>query len=305
MGKTPFPEDLSDDELLRDVKRDAEGRPVLGGIPLVAKIGQGTKCAVYYGTHPMLRKPVAVKVLLSSQDDEAVSRFVREGRAASRLTSPNLVCVFNASQESGLCYQVQEHVSGLSAAAYFDSVVGPDETGLPERDAITIVARAARGAAVAHDKGIVHRDITPRNILIPRAGPGSEFNLAGAKLSDLGSAKVSDGLDLTSAHATLGTPGFIAPEQIESAKNASFPADVFSLGATLYYLLTGSAPFEGTRPMDILLNTIQKDYTPIVERREEVSFGTVDVIASSLKKSPNARFANASTLLEALEGVSL
>src|SRR5205807_2276357 len=134
---------------------------------------------------------------------------------------------------------------------------------LSEIEALEICIAATEGLAAAHAEAIVHRDVKPDNILIPKSKQG-ELQLKAAKLADLGLARGEDSGDsLTGTRTALGTPGFMAPEQCMDAKKAKTPADVFSMGATLYALLACRTPFKGETPMETVLATLQKPHAPI------------------------------------------
>jgi len=304
------PQDLASDKLLRDAPRVRAGPwtcPSLGGIPLLAKIGQGGMGAVYYGLHLRLRREVAVKVLpfhLAEQQPDLVKRFFREAQMAARLTSPHLVSVLDVNEDHGLYFLVMEYVLGLSAGAYLKSLLAAGRAGLTEAEALSIAGAAAAGLAAAHRAGIVHRDIKVDNILIPWAERGRRLNLPAAKLADLGLGRMEEaGQTLTGTQATLGTPGYMAPEQARDARHAGPPADVFSLGATLYALLTGRAPFTGSSAFEVLLATAQKSHPPLAELRPDVSPALCLLLDRCLAKDPAARFPDGVALFEALCGL--
>src|SRR5689334_8509918 len=165
-------QDLSDEGLLQQAPRiDFNGRkiPSLGGIPLIAKLGQGGMGAVYYGIHPGLQIEVAVKVLpLALAQPEAIQRFYREAQIAAKIQSPHLVAVRDVNQEHGLYYLVMEYINGLTAGGYLKEIKHQNQPGLPEAAALDIIIAATEGLAVAHGAAIIHRDIKPDNILIPR-----------------------------------------------------------------------------------------------------------------------------------------
>jgi hypothetical protein len=300
-------EDLSSEPLVAGATRvEHEGapRPTLGGIPLLAKLGQGGMGTVYYGVHPRLGAEVAVKVLpfhLAARDADHVRRFVREAQIAARVKSPHLVAVNDVNEECGIHYLVMEYVNGKSAEGYLAEWRAKGQPGLPEAEALEICLAAARGLAAAHAEGIIHRDLKPANILIPKDREGG-LDLAAAKLADLGLARSDEPSEaLTATCQALGTPGYMAPEQIEDAKHARKPADVFSLGATLYMLLTGHTPFRGQTFMKVVHATLDEPHTPVWQLRSDVSASTVRLIDCCLAKAPAARYPDGPALVAALE----
>jgi len=300
-------EDLSSEPLVAGATRvEHEGapRPALGGIALLAKLGQGGMGTVYYGVHPRLCTEVAVKVLpfhLAARDPDHVRRFVREAQVAARVKSPHLVAVNDVNEECGIHYLVMEYVNGKSAEHYLAEWRAKGQPGLPEAEALEVCLAAARGLAAAHAEGIIHRDLKPANILIPRDREGG-LNLGAAKLADLGLARSDEPSEaLTATCQALGTPGYMAPEQIEDAKHARKPADVFALGATLYMLLTGHTPFRGQTFMKVVHATLDEPHTPVWQLRSDVSASTVRLIDRCLAKAPAARYPDGPALVAALE----
>jgi serine/threonine protein kinase/tetratricopeptide (TPR) repeat protein len=306
-------EDLTQDRLLLSAKRvvvEGQPTPVLGGIPLLAKLGQGGMGAVYYGIHPRLQKEVAVKVLplyLAIEDPALIDRFQREAQTSALVESPYLVRVLDVHEDSELNYIVMEFVNGVSAGKYLKQVTEQSLVGLPEAAAMEICFAATKGLEAAHARGVVHRDVKPDNILIPyareasgTASPGQRLQLdfAGAKLSDLGLARQQELTQpITIANATMGSPGFMAPEQIDDAHQAGPSSDLFSLGATLYCLLAGSPPFRGGTAMQILMKTTTQPHTPLDAVRPDVSPVTIEIVNRCLAKKPENRYPNATELI--------
>jgi len=301
------PQDLTEDVLLRALPRtEVSGRsaPLLGKIPLLARLGKGAMGAVYYGIHPRLRIEVAVKVLqsfLAAEDPSLVERFYREAQTAARVSSPHLVHVLDVDEEHGLFYIVMEYVRGVSVADYIKQASAAGRAGVPEGDALKTVLAASKGLAAAHAEGIVHRDVKPSNIMLPKRKDGEGYVLELAKLADLGLARpLYQASALTVSFEALGTPGYMAPEQAQDASHVSTTADVFSMGATLYALLCGHAPFPGDTALAVLSNTIREAHRPITEFRPDVSLATESLLDRCLAKEPRRRYADGAALVAAL-----
>jgi serine/threonine protein kinase len=304
---TPWQTLLNDAFLSNAPRMVLEGRevPALGGMPLISKLGQGGMGAVYLGIHCGLAREVAVKVLpfhLAQTRPELVKRFFREARIAANINSEHLVRVTDVAQEGTLSYLVMEFVAGKSAAGLLKDKIFSGVSGLEEAAALDICIATCKGLAAAHAANIVHRDIKPDNILVPLGADKKSFAYAAAKLADLGLARFDEeNHSMTGAESCLGTPGYMAPEQIVDSRTGGKPADVFGLGATLYALLCGSAPFSGDTAMKAMWSTLDEAHSPIRAARTAVSKSTAEVIDICLAKEPEHRYANGAALLKALE----
>jgi eukaryotic-like serine/threonine-protein kinase len=214
-------------------------------------IGSGGMGAVYKAQHRLMERLVALKVISPEflQNQAAVDRFRREFKAVARLSHPNIVTAFDAEQAGGLHFLVMEFVQGLSV----DQLVaqrGP----LPIRQACELIRQAALGLAHIHERGMIHRDIKPQNLMVGREGDTLKILDCGlARLSSqLSSGRPCGEVEATWAGATpvgmiLGTPDYMAPEQSVNAASADIRSDIYSLGCTLYFALTGQSPFpQGT-----------------------------------------------------------
>jgi formylglycine-generating enzyme required for sulfatase activity/tRNA A-37 threonylcarbamoyl transferase component Bud32 len=307
-GQSVPTQDLSGDKMILAAPRvNYMGRvvPALGGIPLLSKLGQGGMGAVYYGIHPRLNKEIAIKVLpfhLAEQQPDMVKRFFREAQIAAMVQSPHLVSAMDVNEEKGLVYLVMEYVNGESAGMCLRRIKQAGGAKISEAIALDICIAAAKGLAGAHGVGIIHRDIKPDNILIPKNRATNLPLYKSSKLADLGLARGEDlGQSLTMGQACMGTPGYMSPEQALDAKSVGKPADVFSLGATLYALLSFNAPFTGSSAMKIVMDTAQTPHVPIKNLRPEVSAQTAALIDRCLQKQADKRFGDADDLLDALK----
>jgi serine/threonine protein kinase len=211
------------------------GKYLLRGI-----LGKGGMGVVYLAHDPLLERDVALKFLHPNLADlQWVQRFLREARAAARLSHPNVVAVYEADRIDGTLYFAMERVRGVSGAQLLER--GP----LPWRAATEIAAQAARGLVAAHAAGLIHRDIKPANLLLAVDGT--------VKLADFGLVKTiaQDRNALSGSSDVFGTPHFMSPEQARG-QPLDERTDVYSLGATYYALLTGAPPYPGEEAMSVL-----------------------------------------------------
>jgi serine/threonine protein kinase len=213
---------------------------------LLAKLGEGGMGAVYKALHTRLDKVVALKVLPQGRmrDGGSVARFQREMKAVGRLDHPNIVRAMDAGEEDGTHFLVMEYVEGADLSLLAKNV-GP----LPVPDACELVRQAALGLQEAHEHGMVHRNIKPSNLILARSP--RKKSPPTLKVLDLGLALLAEALSpdqgLTSTGQMMGTIDYMAPEQGSDTHRVDIRADIYSLGATLYRLLTGTAPFAGDK----------------------------------------------------------
>ncbi len=288
------PSSLANDPFLRDVP-EVDGLKTLDPAVLHSKLGQGGMGAVYRGRHRVLGIDVAVKCLLPShgaQDDQLQARFRREARIAAQLSHENLVRLYELRHAHGLSYLILELVEGETAQARVLRK-GP----LSEEEAATIVLCASRGLAKAHRhrEVIVHRDIKPANILISKRGE--------VKLADLGLAKAVDHVGDSSFHTDglLGTPPYMAPEQWDADAKASPQTDVWAMGATLYYLLTGRVALKGATTHQIFDQAVNRPFPDPRVVRPDLSPELARIVRRCTQKEPAKRYADASALAKELQ----
>ncbi len=274
-----------------------EGREQLGRFLLRNKLGQGGMGAVYRAIDQADGSTVAIKILSPSwaERPQALARFMKEARMLALVNNPYVTGFVEVNEDEGIHYLALEFVDGTNLGELLI-----DEHHLDEFSALTIMADVARGLAPAHERGIVHRDIKPANILIQTDSRGSRRG----KVTDFGLARhvdQSDSLQMTHAGTVLGTPIYMAPEQCLGREPIDARVDIYAMGATLFHLLAGRPPFLAETPMG-LMNAHQNE-SPIGLRMlvPELSDGIAQVVAKSLSKLPEARYADASELLDDLE----
>lgn len=223
----------------------------IGNYDLLEKIAEGGMGAIWKGRQRQTGQIVAIKIMPAhmASNPTLLKRFEQEFRAASRLDHPNIVRALDYGDSGSTPYLVMEFITGESLGQRLD------RGKMPEKDAIGIIAQVAQGLHRAHKQNLVHRDVKPDNILISTEGV--------AKLADLGLVKETEtDLNLTKTGRGLGTPHFMAPEQFRDAKNADKLCDIYSLGATLYMMVTGELPFRSNGPLDAWMKKIQNELTP-------------------------------------------
>jgi hypothetical protein len=290
----PSPDDLLRDPLLRDAPV-VEGFKVLDPAVLYARIGKGGMGAVYRGLHCKLNLDVAVKCLmpsLAAEDPNYIERFEREARLAASLTHQNVVRVMDVQNYRGLHYLVMEFVRGETVR---ERVVRKGR--LAETEALTILLGACTGLAEAHGRGIVHRDIKPDNLLVSIEGR--------VKVADLGLARATaPGESVGSlSSGAMGTPQYMPPEQWERP-DVGPTADVWAIGATLYFLLSGANAFPAG-PLHGIARAISEQQFPSLRTlRPDVRPEVHALFERCVRRNPHERFADAAELLTALRALA-
>lgn len=268
----------------------------IGQYRIIRKIGSGGAGDVYLCRHLVLDKSYAIKVLNHLRGEsgmEAEGRMLREARIARRIRHRNLVSVLDAhpAMAGNPAYIVMEYVDGETLEDLLKGGV------IPENAALYICRCVALVLAEAEKHGIVHRDIKPSNILIDRNGDVKVNDLGIAKV-DPASAKYDE--PVTREEHLLGTPDYASPEQLRDSRSVDIRADIYSLGATMYHMLTGVRPFEA----DTIFNTIAKVFetrmTPVSDCRKDISLRTSRLIEQMMAKNPENRIQNIASLIRAL-----
>jgi len=278
----------------------------IGRYRLDRRIAAGGMGEVWAAYHPGLKRNIALKVLRAdaANDDVAVARFEREVKATSDLSHPNTIRVFDFGvTDDGIFYYAMELLEGMTL---FELV----KTGGPMAPAraVHLVIQAARSLAEAHQRGIVHRDVKPANIFVTRAGGEPDF----VKVLDFGIAKrVTDPTEddaedgLTGTGLLAGTPKYMAPELVLGSP-ATPRSDIYGIGAVLYFLLAGRAPFDGVSASAIYAAHLSDDLVPpSVARGETIPADLERIVSRCLAKEPNERFADAGALADALFDLDL
>ena len=241
---------------------------LIGNYLILDKLGQGGMGVVFKARHRRLGRVGALKILPPSfaRDHQAVMRFRREVEAAGRLKHPNVVAAIDADEDRGVHFLVMEYVEGRD----LDHIVR-DRGPMKSVQAIDCLIQAARGLEAAHAQGIIHRDIKPGNLMLDAAGTVRVLDLGLARLVDAANPfGKSAGARLTESGMYMGTIDFMAPEQAEDSHRVDHRADIYSLGCTLYFLLTGREPFEGATVLKRLMAHMEQPAPSLRARRPEV-----------------------------------
>jgi len=279
---------------VEEVSRGRGKSLVLGNYVLMEKIGAGGMGQVFKAEHRRMHRMVAVKVLPANtmKDPATVARFEREVRAAAKLRHPNIIAADDADQANGVHFLVMELVEGSDLSALVKKR-GP----LPFDRAVTCILQAARGLEFAHEQGVVHRDIKPANLLIDARGT--------VKILDMGLARIEGETgghaELTSTGAVMGTVDYMAPEQALSTKTADARSDIYSLGISLWYLLTGRCAYDGDTLMAKLLAHRDAPIPSLSAGRGEIPSSVDAVFQKMVAKQAKDRYQTMSEVIRDLE----
>ncbi len=265
-------------------------RKNIGHYEIVAELGRGGMGVVYKGFEPALNRHVAIKTLADhlAADPGVVERFMREARSMAQLSDAHIVPIYLVGDDKGLPYFAMEFVEGESVADRLKR-----EGRLPAVEARRIVLQAAQGLAVAHEQGVIHRDIKPGNLLIAKRGV--------IKVADFGIALAASDMHqkLTGTGQLVGTPGYLSPE-VCLGKPTDARSDIFSLGVVLFEMLTGRMPFLDESPLGLMLSVVQSNMPDVRELAADVDEYSVQILEGMVAKDPEARYQNCEALIEAL-----
>ncbi|MEX2115138.1 MAG: serine/threonine-protein kinase [Pirellulales bacterium] len=284
--------------MINTLRSEAFEAKLLGQYRLCRPIGAGGMGEVYLAEHQMMKRPVAIKLIRPSKaaDPQALARFEREVRATAKLSHWNSIEIFDYGRsEDGTFYYVMEYLPGMSLSELVERH-GP----LPPARAIHLLAQTCDALSEAHAQGLIHRDIKPGNIFSAYRGGTHDV----AKLLDFGLAKPisaeTESIQLTQEGSITGSPLFMSPEQALGDSEPDARSDIYSMGAVAYYLLTGAPPFDGDKPMRVILAHAHEPVVPPSHLRSDIPADLEAVVLKCLAKNPAERYASAAALREAL-----
>lgn len=265
------------------------GSYLINRYEIIMKIGSGGMADVYKAKDHVLNRLVAIKVLKQEYSTDAtfVKKFRVEAQSAAGLSHPNIVNVYDVGEDDGVYFIVMELVQGITLKNYIDM-----KGKLDIREALNISVQIASGLSAAHENRIIHRDIKPQNIIMSRDGK--------VKVTDFGIAKVADSTTVTTTAA--GTVHYISPEQARGGYSDE-RSDIYSLGITMYEMVTGRVPFEGETNLAVALMHIQSEITPPRQLEPSIPVSFEKIILKCTQKKPERRYASARELIADLRKV--
>ena len=274
------------------------GKTLAGKYRIDARLNVGGMGTVYRGTHVLMDKTVAIKVLRPSlaADEKIVARFSREARAASRISHPNALSVTDFGEdENGIVFLVMEYLNGKTLKQ-----VIREEGPLSLARTVDIMRQVGDALHVAHSQNVVHRDLKSDNIMLLSTSAGDH-----AKVLDFGIAKINEpegefDAGLTAPNLVIGTPQYMSPEQCSQDSEIDARSDIYSFGVILYEMLVGHVPFTGDSPTIVMMKHLQDPVPSVLEERPDIPPSVARVIARAMAKFPGNRYQSINELLEDL-----
>ena len=274
------------------------GQTLAGKYRIDERLSEGGMGTVYKGTHVLMDKIVAVKVLRPSlaADEKIVARFSREARAASKISHPHALSVTDFGEdENGIVFLVMEYIDGQTLKDVIRR-----EGPMPLARVVEIIKQVGGALDAAHTQGVVHRDLKSDNIMLLNT-----MNADYAQVLDFGIAKIKEregeyDPGLTAPDLVIGTPQYMSPEQCSQAPDIDARSDIYSLGVIVYEMLVGHVPFTGGSPTEIMLKQMQQRAPSILDERKDVPPAVAQVVARALEKAPGDRYASACELIDDL-----
>jgi len=276
--------------LLQEGGVDTAKKFEIPGYQVLERLGKGSMWLVFKAKQLSVDRLVAIKILLDTlaQNKEYIKRFEREAKIAARLSHNNVVNAIDAGEINGHYFFVMEYVEGMTIKDFLDK-----ENFYEENEAIRIVMAVAEALKHAHERGLIHRDIKPENVILTKDG--------NVKLADLGLARLTDDYKwgLAEAGMAIGTPYYISPEQVRGQTDIDIRADIYSLGATLYHMVTGKVPYNGETPNEVMKKHVDPNvnFIPPDHLNAKLSSGLGMVVETMMAKNRENRYSNPDDLI--------
>lgn len=289
---------LTEDDVqdLRNLCQIADGGTIFGTYRLGKLIGEGGMGKVYEAVHEFMGRSIAIKVIGSkfTEDKNKTTRFYQEIKALAKLNHPNIVNIYDAGKINRRHYFAMELLSGPSLNAYVDS-----KKFLEEKEALQIIRATAKALGHAHSKSVIHRDVKPENIIF-------DANKM-PKLTDFGLVMHfdTDHMTLTQEGMMVGTFHFVSPEQAEGRRDIDGRSDIYSLGATLYYMLTGHTVYTASSPQELVTKLMKGQYASPRNYNPHISSNTIKLLRKMLAVDREQRYQSMAEVVEAIEWPSL
>lgn len=252
-------------------------------------LGIGGMAYVLKATDLQTNRIVAIKILNDefNSDERAVKRFVNESEAVSMLNAPNIVKIYDVAISETLKYIVMEFIDGITLKDYMDKI-----GAIGWKEAVHYVRQILSGLSHAHEKGIIHRDVKPQNVMLLKDGH--------VKVTDFGIAKLPKAEPITMTDKAIGTVNYISPEQA-SGGHVDFKSDLYSVGVMLYEMVTGKLPFVADSPVAVAMMQVSNEPVPPREINPQIPVGLEQIILKAMSKEPDARFSSANSMIKALD----
>ncbi len=282
------------ERLKATIEESREAHRRIPGYKVLGKVGSGAMAVVYKARQLSLDRTVAIKILPRryTEKSDYINRFFKEGRLAAKLNHNNIVQAIDVGETGGLYYFVMEFVEGKTL---HDDLSKGKVFG--EKEALEILIQLANALAHAHAHGMIHRDVKPKNVMINTEGV--------VKLADMGLARLTSDVEAAKSEKgkAFGTPYYIAPEQIRGEINIDGRADIYSLGATFYHMVTGRVPFEASSPSEVMRMHLKKPLTPPDHINIALTAGISEIIEVMMAKRSKDRYNSMEELLIDLKAI--
>ncbi len=282
------------DRLKVSIKEHKAAAHRIPGYKILGKLGMGAMAIVYKARQLSLNRDVAIKVLPKrfSENPEYVERFYKEGQAAAKLNHTNIVQAYDVGEAGGYHYFVMEYVEGKTI--YDDLSAGKVYS---EKEALEIIIQVAHALEHAHARGLIHRDVKPKNIMLTDNGK--------VKLADMGLARETADIEAAESEAgkAYGTPYYISPEQIRGEIDIDGRADIYGLGATFYHMVTGRVPYMADDPAEVMRKHLRDPLIPPDHINTNLTAGISEVIEIMMAKKRKNRYKNIEELLIDLDAL--